>query len=88
MATYPKSPLIASVMIRISDHFYNQTVWGAAQVGEKFLEKFEGHEHAQGVSGLDKHFTRVRLTRSRRLFDRFMKLFPEDELEGCVVPEW
>ena len=47
-ATYPKSPLIANVMIRISDHFYQETrtIEVAAQVGEKFLERFDGHEWA------------------------------------------
>ena len=50
-ATYPKSPLIASVMIRISDHFYKAENYEiAAQAGEKFLEKFEGHEHFQRMS--------------------------------------
>ena len=44
-ATYPKSPLIANVMIRICDYFYkNEKYEVAAQVGEKFLERFEGHQ--------------------------------------------
>ena len=46
-ATYPKHPLIANVMVRISEHFYKMENYKvAAQVGEKFLEKFEGHKWA------------------------------------------
>ena len=46
-ATYPKSPLIANVMVRISDHFYKKENYVvSAQVGEKFLQRFEGHEWA------------------------------------------
>jgi tetratricopeptide (TPR) repeat protein len=43
-ATYPKNPLIANVMLRISEHFYKAKNFKvAAQVGEKFLERFDGH---------------------------------------------
>jgi TolA-binding protein len=43
--TYPKSPLIANVMLRINEHFYTKEDYSvAASVGEKFLEKFPNHE--------------------------------------------
>ena len=50
-ATYPKSPLVASVMIRVGDHFYKKEQFDvAAQIGEKFVEKFEGHQHASRMA--------------------------------------
>ncbi len=46
-ATYPKNPLIANVMLRINDHFFKAENYKvAAQVGEKFLERFESHKWA------------------------------------------
>ena len=80
-ATYPKNPLIANVMLRISEHFYKaENFKVAAQVGEKFLERFEGHKWGPKMAfrvgqcyHKDKQFTKA-----ADAFDRFGKTFPDD----------
>jgi TolA-binding protein len=82
-ATFPRSPLIASVMIRISDHFYKSENYViAAQVGEKFLEKFEAHEHAQRMAFRvgQAYYKNEEFVRAAESFDNFTKLFPDDSL--------
>lgn len=82
-ATYPKSPLISSVMIRISDHFYKAEEYTiAAQVGEKFIEKFEGHQHAPKMAfRIGQCFYKAKkYTDAGKAFDRFGKNFADDAL--------
>lgn len=82
-ATYPKSPLISSVMIRISDYFYKAEEYTiAAQVGEKFIEKFEGHQHAPKMAfRIGQCFYKAKkYTDAGKSFDRFGKSFPDDTL--------
>ena len=82
-ATHPKSPLIASVMIRISDYFYKQENYlVAAQVGRKFLERFEGHQHAAKMAfRIGQSFYKQKdYALAGQSFDRFSKLFPEGAL--------
>ena len=82
-ATHPKSPLIASVMIRISDYFYKQENYlVAAQVGKKFLERFEGHQHAAKMAFRigQSYYKQKDFALAGESFDRFTKLFPEGAL--------
>ncbi|MBM4074251.1 MAG: tetratricopeptide repeat protein, partial [Planctomycetes bacterium] len=82
-ATFPKSPLIASVMIRICDHFYKAEEFQiAAQVGEKFIEKFDGHQHAPRIAfRIGQCFYKAeQYVQAGQAFDRFGKEFPEDQL--------
>jgi TolA-binding protein len=82
-ATYPKSPLIASVMIRICDHFYKAEEYRiAAQVGEKFIEKFDGHQHASRIAfRIGQCFYKAEsFAEAGKAFDRFTKEFPDDTL--------
>jgi TolA-binding protein len=87
-ATYPKSPLIASVMIRISDYFYKSKDYKvAAQVGEKFLERFEGHEHAARMAFRvgQCYYKSEQYREAGVAFDDFAKLFPEDTLAADAM---
>jgi TolA-binding protein len=91
-ATYPKSPLIANVMIRIMDHFYNNTDKAdnyevAAQVGRKFLEKFEGHEWAPKVAFRvgQAYYKYERFAEAGKAFDEFAKVFPDNELASDAI---
>ena len=54
----------------------------AAQVGEKFLERFEGHQHAVRIAfRIGQCAYKAETFQEAGLsFDRFTKLFPEDEL--------
>ena len=82
-ATYPKSPLIANVMIRISDHFFkNEEFTIAAEVGRKFLEKFEGHQYASRIAfRIGQCFYKAEQYKTAGAsFDEFAKRFPDDEL--------
>jgi len=82
-ATYPQSPLIANVMIRISDHFYRDKNFDvAAQVGEKFLEKFENHQYAPKMAFRvgQCHYKAKEYVRAGEAFDKFAKIFPDDTL--------
>ncbi|HIA18928.1 MAG TPA: tetratricopeptide repeat protein, partial [Planctomycetaceae bacterium] len=87
-ATYPKSPLIASVMIRISDYFYKTEDYKiAAQVGEKFLERFDGHEHAARMAFRvgQCYYKNEQFKGAGVAFDQFAKIFPEDPLAADAM---
>src|SRR5690606_18714872 len=87
-ATYPKSPLIANVMIRISDHFYKAEQFDvAAQVGEKFLEKHESHQFASRMAfRIGQCFYKAKTYREAgAAFDRFIKQFPDDALASDAL---
>ncbi|MEC9091583.1 MAG: tetratricopeptide repeat protein, partial [Planctomycetota bacterium] len=74
--------------IRISDHFYKAEDYNiAAQVGKKFLEKFEGHEHAQRMAFRigQALYKNEEYSQAGESFDRFMKLFPEDKLSADAL---
>ena len=82
-ATYPKSPLVASVMIRVGDHFYKKEQFDvAAQIGEKFVEKFEGHQHASRMAFRvgQCRYKAGKFTEAGKAFDRFARVFAEDKL--------
>lgn len=82
-ATYPKSPLIANVMVRISDRFYrNEKYVVAAQVGEKFLERFDGHEWGSRIAFRvgQCYYKDKQYAKATDAFDRFAKVFPDDAL--------
>src|SRR6185295_782340 len=82
-ATYPKNPLIANVMIRISDHFYKKENFEvSAQVGEKFLERFEGHEWAPRMAFRvgQCYYKGKKYDQAAAAFDKFAKVFPDDAL--------
>jgi len=84
-ATHPKSPLIANVMIRISDYFYrNEDYQIAAQVGQKFGERFEGHDHASKMAfRVGQCYYKTEDYKQAGLsFDDFAKQFPEDDLSA------
>jgi TolA-binding protein len=87
-ASHPNSPLIASAMIRVSDYFYkNQTFQVAAQVGEKFLEKFTGHQHAARMAFRvgQCYYKLEDFIKAADTFDRFVKVFPDDELAADAL---
>ncbi|MEO2008023.1 MAG: tetratricopeptide repeat protein, partial [Pirellulaceae bacterium] len=87
-ATYPKSPLIASCMIRISDYFYKKKEYQiASQVGEKFLEKFPGHEHNTRMAFRvgQSYYKAEKYGDSGDAFDAFVKRFPEDKLTADAL---
>jgi TolA-binding protein len=100
-ATYPKSPLIANVMVRICEHFYRkQNYKVAAQVGEKFLERFEGHKwsskmafrvgqcyfkNAEAIDAKAKGKAGGDFAKAGEAFDRFAKNFHEDPLAGDAL---
>ena len=70
-------------MIRISDHFYkNEEFPIAAQVGKKFLEKFEGHQHASRMAFRvgQCYYKAEEFRTAGDSFDLFAKTFPDDEL--------
>jgi TolA-binding protein len=82
-ATYPKSPLIANVMIRISEYFWKAENFGiAAQVGEKFLERFEGHEWGPRMAFRigQCYYKGEEFNKAGTAFDHFTKIFPDDTL--------
>ena len=70
-------------MIRISDHFYKGEEYDvAAQVGEKFLQRFEGHQHAPRMAfrvGQCYHKAEE-FVPAAEAFDKFAKQFPDDKL--------
>ena len=95
-STYPKSPLIASVMIRISEYFYrDENYLVAAQVGKKFIERFQDHEFAARMAfrvgqsyykqgqAADPDGTgsgKKFYVQAAEAFDVFVKTFPDDKL--------
>ena len=87
-ATYPKSPLIANVMVRISEHFYKtENFKVAAQVGEKFLEKFEGHKWAPKMAFRvgQCYYKDKQYAKAGEAFDQFAKIFPDDALASDAL---
>jgi TolA-binding protein len=87
-ATYPKSPLVASVMIRVGDHFYKKEQFDvAAQIGEKFVEKFEGHQHASRMAFRvgQCRYKAGKFTEAGQAFDRFARVFAEDPLAADAL---
>ena len=84
-ATYPKSPLVASVMIRIADHFFKKEQFDvAAQVGERFVEKFEGHQHAPRMAFRigQCRYKAGEFLEAGKAFDNFARVFAEDKLSA------
>jgi TolA-binding protein len=82
-ATYPKSPLIAKVMLRISEHFYQQEEYPvAASVGRKFLERFPTHEWAPRMAFRvgQALFKNEDFKDAAEAFDDFTRRFPDEEL--------
>jgi TolA-binding protein len=82
-ATYPKSALVPNVMIRVADHFYKKEQFDvAAQIGEKFVEKFEGHQHAARMAFRigQCRFKAGKFVEAGKAFDRFARIFAEDKL--------
>ena len=75
-------------MLRISEHFYKQENYKvAAQVGEKFLERFEGHKWAPKMAfrvGQCYHKDK-QYTKAAESFDRFVKTFPDDALASDAL---
>ncbi len=70
-------------MIRISDYFYkNEKFIVAAQVGEKFLERFETHTNAPRMAfriGQCYHKAE-RYADAGKSFEKFVDVFPKDAL--------
>ena len=88
-ATYPKSPLIANVMLRICDYFFYQTKNYpiSANVAEKFIDRFEGHKWAPKMAfriGQAYHKAED-YKKSAAAFDEFVKRFPDDELAALAL---
>lgn len=82
-ATYPKSPLIPNVMIRINEYFYvDKNYVVAAQVGEKFLERFESHQWAAKMAFRvgQCYYKDEQYKKAAAAFDEFVKKFPDDAL--------
>ena len=87
-ATYPKSPLIANVMVRISDHFYKKENYViSANVGEKFLEKFESHEWGPRIAFRvgQCYYKGKQFQKSSKAFDNFAKNYPDDQLAADAL---
>ena len=88
-ATYPKNPLIANVMVRISEHFYSKTenYKVAAQVGEKFLEKFDGHKWGPKMAFRvgQCYYKDKQYAKAAETFDKFVKTFREDALAADAM---
>jgi len=88
-ATYPKSPLIANVMLRICDYFFYQTKDYpiAANVAEKFVDRFQGHQWAPKMAfriGQSYHKAED-YKKAAAAFDEFVKRFPDDELAAYAL---
>lgn len=70
-------------MVRISEHFYKaENFKVAAQVGEKFLEKFDGHKWAPKMAFRvgQCYYKDKQYAKAAKTFDRFAKTFREDPL--------
>jgi TolA-binding protein len=70
-------------MIRISDYFYkNEQFEVAAQVGEKFLERFQEHQHAPRMAFRvgQCYYKNKKYTVAGKAFDNFAEIFPKDAL--------
>jgi TolA-binding protein len=87
-ATYPKSPLIANVMLRINEHFYGKEDYAvAASVGSKFLERFPNHEWTpkMGFRIGQCYYKDESFENAGDAFDTFVKRFPEEELTAQAL---
>ncbi len=87
-ASYPKSPLIASVMMRINEHFYRDEEYlVAAGVAEKFLERFDAHEHAPRMAfrAGQCYYKAEVYGDAGETFDMFAKKFPDDDLTAQAL---
>jgi len=76
------------VMIRISDYFYGKENYEiAAQVGEKFLERFDTHEYASRIAfRVGQSYYKGKLyPKASKAFDQFNKQFPEDALTADAL---
>ena len=86
--TYPKSPLIANVMLRINEHFYVKEDYAvAASVGSKFLERFPNHEWTPRWPSASASATTSSKNSSRvaKLSTAFAKRFPDQELTAQAL---
>ena len=84
-ATYPKHPLIANVMVRISEHFYKlENYKVVAQVGEKFLEKFEGHKWGPKMAFRvgQCYYKDKQYAKAAETFDKFVQVVPRRPARG------
>jgi TolA-binding protein len=75
-------------MIRISDYFYkNEQFEVAAQVGEKFIERFESHSGAPRMAFRigQCYFKAKKYPVAGKSFDRFVEVFPKDALSGDAL---
>jgi len=59
----------------------------AAQVGEKFLERFQGHQHAPRMSFRvgQCYYKSKQYAKASQSFDRFGKVFPDDALTSDAL---
>ena len=65
------------------DHFYKKETYDvAAQVGEKFLERFAGNSNAPRMAFRigQCYYKAKKYTEASDSFDRFAKIFPDDKL--------
>ena len=70
-------------MIRIGDYFYKKENYEvAAQVGEKFLERFDSHQHASRIAFRvgQAYYKGKAYAKASKAFDEFVKRFPDDAL--------
>ena len=84
-ATHPKSPLIPNVMIRISDYFFKNEKYDiAAQVGQKFIERFDSHSNAPRMAFRvgQCYFKATQYQLAGKAFDTFTEQFAKDALAG------
>jgi TolA-binding protein len=75
-------------MVRISDHFYKKENYEvSAQVGEKFLERFDGHEWAARMAFRigQCYYKGKQFAKASAAFDKFAKVFPDDALCGDAL---
>jgi TolA-binding protein len=70
-------------MIRIADYFYRTDDYViSAQVGEKFMDRFSGHQFASRMAFRvgQCYYKDEKYADAGDAFDKFAKLFPEDAL--------
>ncbi len=75
-------------MVRISEHFYKvENYKVAAQVGEKFLEKFEGHKWAPKMAFRvgQCYYKDKQLIKAAETFDKFYLQFRTDALAADAL---
>jgi TolA-binding protein len=71
--TWPDSPLVANVVVRIAEYFYNKKEFPtAAEVSKKFVERFPQHEWAERML--------FRAAQCRFKADQFLKAADEFDL--------